>query len=374
MSMFDSSLKKYYAYFHPTYEGGTTNSMLEIIPGGKYDNFIFAPFDCKVTSSSGSGTYYFEDGNKWISFSASSGAGITTGDYKKGDFIGILVGYITLISWDDGMLERIASTTGWVNNDTPAGGGKCIVQQMALNDGTGYYGKVHTEILTPGTEYMPVQPTSETGQRFIGWSTTWPTYTPYSGVIPDSPYFYLYGIWEATDSIYENTDIFDIKSGQVDIVKNQHNHRQTVKHPKGTYCPPFCISDVYDAGPYFINLGTTGHGGVVPSIYFYSDLVLVPNPDSIDIEKYFFGKIKILTDIVHDKYITTTEKTENPYPEATDLLYGHNASDFKLGWIHSIDDDYKNYYGAYWYASGHYGGKKDNSFIPLMYAYLLTKK
>ena len=374
MSMFDSSLKRYYAYFHPYSEGGSDNVVLEIIPGNKYDNFIFAPFDCKVTVASAGSSYYFEDGDKWIRFSASSGAGIKTGEYKAGDFIGVLVGYMTFTSWSDGMLERLATSTGWVNNDTPAGNGKCIVRQMALNDGSGYYGKIHTEILEPGTEYNPETPTAGTGEKWVGWSTTWPTYTEYTGIIPESPYFYLYGIWEATDSIYENTDTFDIQSGKIDIVKNQHNHKQTVKHPKGTYCPPFCITDTYEAGPYYISLGTVGHGGVVPSIYFYSDLVLAPNPDTLDLEKFYFGKVKILTDIVHDKYITETDETVNPYPDATDLLYGHNVSEFTLGWVHSIDDYYKTRFGCYWYASGRYGGKVDNSFIPLMYAYLLTKK
>jgi hypothetical protein len=369
-SLFDRSLSRYYTFFHPLTEGGTKNVMLEIIPGHKFDNMIFAPFDCKVTLESSASSYYFEDGDKWIRFSCSSGSSIKTGEYKAGDLVGVLCGWITMQSWDDGMLDRIATSTGWQTNSNPSGEGLCVLWQQQLNDGTGYVGNITEKQLAPGTEYIPETPADATsnGQKWVGWSTTWPNYTPYDGVIPDTPFFQLFGIWEATESTYEFTYNFDIQSGETDIVKNQHNHKQTIKRPRGTYCPAFCIPDVYEAGPYYIQLGTcSGNGGASPSTSFYSRLVLAPNPETLDLGKFYFAKMKVMTDILHDKYIIVTEETVNPYPEGRNLLFGHNVFALKLGWIHSVDDDYKNYFGCYWYVSGSYGGKK-KPIIPILTA------
>lgn len=369
-SLFDRSLSRYYTYLHPYSEGGTQNVVLEIIPGHKFDNMIFAPFDCKVTVASAGSSYYFEDGDKWIRFSSSSASRIKTGEYKAGDIVGVLCGFITMTSWDDGMLDRIATSTGWHENSNPSGEGLCVVWQQQLNDGSGYVGNITEKQLAPGTEYTPETPEDATanGLKWIGWSTTWPKYTAYEGVIPDQPFFQIFGIWEATESKYEISYDYDVQSGKTDIVKNQHNHKQTIKQPRGTYCPAFFLSDVYEAGPYYIQLGTcSGSGGAFPTTYFSSRLILAPNPDTLDLEKFYFAKMKIMTDLIHDKYVIVTEESENPFPDGNNLLFGHNVSDFTLDWIHSVDDYYKTRFNAYWYVSGGYGGKK-KPIIPILTA------
>ena len=230
--------------------------------------------------------------------------------------------------------------------------------------------------------WNPPDPEPLRGYTFKGWSTTWPEYTPFDGIVEDD--VQLFGFYDS--STYEKKIVPGVVNFlPTKVLKNQENDNLPIEIfndvSKLLYFPPFIFKRFDDSGgEYWKNVafalwpqhGQNAWDALGLRVSFVPEFKIVPVmrniPGSFDLGLLFGDNPGVVwSDLINSVYLTAEHASPDLFPDSEDLI----ASIPNLSGLSSGTDAWQRQGGAYWYKSGKYGGIAG---IPLPIIYFVMCK